>query len=188
MKTRQKRGWHEHFVGELRVNSEIVPRLPAWAVRWVLDDPRGSPYLLLWRTEDRPISGIGEFAEAVRVSALPGRPPPICSGEEWVSVTQHWRMGFVHALRLLRRPLPRHGGKALFLLCPRCGKPRRYLYAWGVAGPRLTPRPWHCRSCAGLRFASEGEGRNPWGPYPRDPWDPYVFSSVKRAAEALGLR
>jgi hypothetical protein len=36
-----------------------------------------------------------------------------------------------------------------------------------------------------VRFASEGGGRNPWGPYPRYTWDPYVFSSLEQAAEAL---
>ena len=38
-----------------RVNCEQVPFLPAWAVAWVLDDPRKIPYLFVWkRPEDVP--------------------------------------------------------------------------------------------------------------------------------------
>lgn len=178
----QSRGWHEHFLGGLRVNCESVPRLPAGAVRRVLDDPRKIPYLFLWRRDDR-----GEIVEAVRVAVSPGGHPPVRPGEEWVSVTRPPRtVGYVHALRVLRRTLPRHGGEALSLVCPGCNRPRLYLYAWEVSGSRVVPRPWHCRTCSGLRYQSEGTyNRFPdWGGYPRpDTWDPYVFSSLEEALE-----
>lgn len=189
-RSRKARDWHGHLRGDLRLNVESVPRLAAGAVRWVLDDPRGIPYLFVWRLDCRPVSGVPENVEVVRVAALPGGPPPIRSGEEWVSITRPLgQIGCVHALQLLRRPLPRNGGTDVLLLCPNptCGRPSRYLYAWEVLGRRIISRPWNCRSCARLRYASEGEGRNPWGPYPRDPWDPYVFSSLEQAAKAIGL-
>lgn len=154
----------------------------------MLDDPRGIPYLFLWRTEDRPVSGVGEFAEAVRVAALPGGPPPVRPGEGWVSITRPaGQAGCVHALRLVHRPLPRNGGDDVLLLCPACEKPRRYLYAWEVIESRVFSRPWHCRTCAGLRYQSEGRGRNAWGPYPRYSWDPYVLSSLEKSEESAPL-
>jgi len=200
----QARGWHEHFLGGLRVNVESVPRLPAAAVRWALDDPRRRPYLLLWRdwrADDRQRIRSDEIREALLVARYTPKEtvlhgyryvesvPP---AEEWAKVTtldgqSEKPTGFVRALRVVRIPLPRNGGRALLLICPGfgCGRPRRYLYAWEVMGSRIVRRPWLCRTCARLRYASEGEGRNPWGPYPRDPWDPYVFSSLDRAANAL---
>ena len=33
-----------------RVNCEQVPILPAWAVAQVFDDPRETPYLLVWKS------------------------------------------------------------------------------------------------------------------------------------------
>jgi hypothetical protein len=155
---RQPRGWHEHFLGGLRLNCESVPRLPAGAIRWVLDDPRKIPYLFLWRLGDRPVSGVPENVETVRVAALPGGPPPVRPAEEWVSVrrpTPGLDVACVHALQVLRRRLP-YDGEDVFLLCPSCEKPRRYLYAWQVIESRLVSRPWHCRNCAGLRYQSEG--------------------------------
>src|SRR5260370_18115120 len=38
-----------HFHG-FRANCEQVPMLPAWAVRWIWDDPRHIPYLLAWKS------------------------------------------------------------------------------------------------------------------------------------------
>jgi hypothetical protein len=184
---KQARGWNQHFLGfQRRVNCEGVPRLPAAAVRWVLDDPRKTPYLFLWRRD-------GRVTEVVRVEALPGGPQPVRPNEEWVSITRPiGQTGCVHALQLIRRPLPRNGGEDLLLLCPRplCGKASRYLYAWEVVGRNVVARPWQCRSCAGLRYQSEGtyvsrEWRG-WGGYPRpESWDPYVFSSLGPAAAWL---
>jgi hypothetical protein len=53
-----------------RVNCEQVPFLPAWAVAWVLDDPRKIPYLLVWkRPEDSSVR------EVVRISTYGQFPP-----------------------------------------------------------------------------------------------------------------
>ena len=183
---RQRRGWHEHFVGGPRVNCESVPRLPARAVRLAHDDPRQVPYLFVWRLDGSPV------AEVARVAALPGGPAPIRPGEAWVSITRPFpaRIGCVHALQLTRHPLPRNGGEGVLLLCPLCQKPRRYLYAWEVVVGRVFSRPWHCRTCAGLRYQSEGTYvPRAWrglGGYPRpETWDPYVFSSLERATAWL---
>jgi hypothetical protein len=158
----------------------------------VLDDPREIgegrpfPYVFVWRRADR-------LAEVVRMARLDGGPPPVHLGEEWVSVTRPYVTGLdvhcVHALQLIRRRLP-CGGEDVFLICPGCENPRRYLYAWEVIGSRLSSRPWHCRSCARLRYRSEGTYiPREWrilGGYPRaETWDPYVFSSLGQAWDVL---
>ena len=188
-----------------RVNCESVPRLPAAVVRWALDDPRRRPYVFLWRdwrADDIQRIRPDEIREALFVARYTPKEtvlngyryaesvPP---GEEWVSAStldgksEEPGSGIARALRVIRVPLPRNGGRALLLVCPGfgCGKPRRHLYAWEIIGSRVARRPWLCRTCARLRFASEGEGRNTWGPYPRYPWDPYVFSSLEQAQDAL---
>jgi hypothetical protein len=90
------------------------------------------------------------------------------------------------SLRAVRPAMPR-GGRDFLLVCPGCERPHRYLYAWARRGERLARARWPCRRCAQLRYISEGDGPNPWGPYPRFPIDPWIFSSRQRAAEALGL-
>ena len=45
---KRARDWGGRFIGP-RVNCERVPALPACVVRLVLDDPRGIPYLLIWK-------------------------------------------------------------------------------------------------------------------------------------------
>lgn len=188
-----------------RVNCESVPRLSAAIVRWALDDPRRRPYLLLWR-DWRADEGQWIRPDEIREAILVARYTPrevvlngyryaetVAHPEEWVSVgtldgkSEEPGSGIARALRVVRVPLPRNDGQALLLFCPGfgCGKPRRYLYGWEIMGSRVVRRPWLCRTCARLRFASESEGRNPWGPYPRYPWDPYVFSSLEQAAKAL---
>jgi hypothetical protein len=171
----QPRGWHEYFVG-FRINCESVPRLPAWAVRWALDDPRGISYLLIWRWMDS-----GEIKEALRISHC----PPAVGGTELKR-----RDGTSQILSTIRRSLPRNGGSALLLVCPSCGVPRRYLYGWSVFSHRVMRSSWQCRTCAGLRYQSEGAitsylGRL-LGGYPRTPpWDPWAFSCPLRAREAV---
>lgn len=172
---KQERGWHEYFVG-FRVNCESVPRLPTWAVRWALDDPRGVPYLLLWRWNDE-----GEIKEALRVS-------PWLPSVERVELKR--TDGSSQVVATIRRPLPRSRGTALFFICPCCGVPRRYLYGWRVCSRRVVRSSWRCRTCAGLRYRSEGTYLSPWirflGGYPRTPpWDPWAFTSLRRAAEAI---
>jgi hypothetical protein len=57
----QARGWHQYFEG-FRVNCESIPRLPAAAVRFAIDDPRQIPYLFVWTW-----MGASEIKEAVSV-------------------------------------------------------------------------------------------------------------------------
>jgi hypothetical protein len=92
--------------------------------------------------------------------------------------------------------LPRNGGRALFLLCPCCETPRRQVYGWewdSLSGwsNRVRSISWRCRSCARLRYSSEGGYLRPgimfraFGNLPRpDLWLPYVFTSPRDAAAA----
>jgi hypothetical protein len=101
--------------------------------------------------------------------------------------------------------LPRNGGRALFLLCPYCDAPRRHVYGWewnpfsGRSNVVMSVG-WRCRSCARLRYSSEGGYLRPGylgrlgqlgvmlralGNLPRpESWLPYVFTSPEEAAEA----
>jgi len=112
-------------------------------------------------------------------------------------------------LLIVWRMLPRNGGRALFLLCPFCNTPRRHVYGWerdSVAGWSNGVRQisWRCRSCARLRYSSEGGYLRPacgrlgqlgallrasWGNLPRPAsWLPYVLPSIDdpRLDELLG--
>ena len=186
---RASRGWNGQFAGS-RVNCEMVPLLPAWVVRLVLDDPRKIPYLLAWRS-----SWDGEIKEAVRVIRL-GPPPYLPEGD---SIEVKRPDGSVCHLRVLKRPLPRNSGHDILLACPRCFSLRRALYGWVPGGQYTTSAQrsrWQCRACAGLRYASEGGallirsggmigGLFGVGRSDRpDPWYPYVFSSPVEAAAA----
>ncbi len=53
-----------------RANCEQVPMLPAWAVRWVWDDPRHIPYLLAWKS--RWDDKVKEAVRVMRVVPSPG--------------------------------------------------------------------------------------------------------------------
>jgi hypothetical protein len=169
---KQVRGWHEYFRG-FRVNCESIPRLPAWTVRWALDDPRQLPYLLVWQWMDA-----GPIKEALRVSRA-----SLVKGVLLKRVD-----GSSQIVGIARRPLPQNGGSAFFLICPSCRVPRRYLYGWSVSLRRVVQSLWKCRACAGLRYRSEGTYISPWlrhlGGYPRTPpWDPWAFSHPLRLAE-----
>jgi hypothetical protein len=166
----QRRDWRERFAG-FRVNCESIPRLPASALRPVIDDPRGLSYLLIWR--DRFDWSI---REALRVISAENsielkRPDRSCQRVQ----TDH-------------SELP-HGGTALLLFCPCCSMARRHLYGWSILSQRVVRFTWQCRTCAGLRYRSEGSYvprmfRCFGGGYPRtEPWDPFVFSSPREAAK-----
>lgn len=187
-----------------RVNCEQVPLLPAWAVSRFLDDPRNIPYLLVWTSRSD-----GEVQEAVRICreaahASSDDPPP----SQWTGWIEIKRPdGDCTYIRTTRRPLPRNGGQALFLVCQGCQKAHRALYGWRPGGRYTTSVErsphWECRACAGLRYASEGgalvhRGRGAIarlfemydGPLRSDrpvPWYPYVFTSPNDAA-AAGFR
>jgi hypothetical protein len=72
----------------------------------------------------------------------------------------------------------------MFLVCPDCKSPRRFLYG------RLN---WVCRSCAELRYVSEGVYMPAWerrcfGALPHEgPRDPLVYSSPLHAPQDFGL-
>jgi hypothetical protein len=195
---RNKRGGR--FFGR-RVNLEYVPLLPAGAVRWVLDDPRKISYLLVWKSVRD-----GEVKDAIRVAQC-GDPGPFygtCRGLfrvrgtlrrcSWITAKRpDGRCDFFRAVWL---PLPRNGAEDLLLVCLGCHTPRRYLYGWEAAGRYTNSAEvshWMCRSCARLRYSSEGGAlvmrggpisrllRHPCpdlaSPRPES-WLPYVFTSI----------
>jgi len=106
--------------------------------------------------------------------------------------------GNTTVLGLVWRLLPRNGGRALFLFCPYCQKQRRFVYGWewdSFSGwsNRVRSISWRCRSCAMLRYSSEGGYLRPaygrlgelgnrlraFGNLPRPVrWFPSVFTSI----------
>lgn len=189
---KQARGWHQRFAG-FRVNCESVPCLPAWAVAWMLADPRQVPYLLVW---------VGRLSDATRDAVRVAQfcPPGSPALPDWVEL-KRWN-GTSGAVRIIEHPLPRNSGKALLLRCNYCQKARHALYGWEADrfSGRVSRAPWQCRSCAGLCYASEGRAlwirsRSVWGrllerefgPARSDrpePWFPLIFTSPVDAAGA----
>jgi hypothetical protein len=187
---RKRRGGR--FFGR-RVNLEHVPLLPADAVRWVLLDPRRTPYLFLWRSERD-----GKVKDAVRIAHCDDPGPFYGTRRDifairaafyacsWVTVKRH--DGRCDILQGVWLPLPRNGAKELLLMCYACGNPRRYLYGWEASGPytsSVEASHWMCRRCARLRYSSEGgflcPGRllNAFGNLPRpQTFLPSVYSSI----------
>jgi hypothetical protein len=98
--------------------------------------------------------------------------------------------GSATVLRIVWQMLPRNGGRSLFLLCPYCNTPRRHVYGWewdSFSGwsNRVRSISWRCRSCARLRYSSEGGYLRSgvmfraFGNLPRpELWLPYVFTSI----------
>jgi hypothetical protein len=186
---RQARGRHQRFIGSwARLNCENMPVIPAWLVRSNLNDPRRIPYLLVWKDERHG----GEIKEAVRLAH---------SGfSDLVELKRTDESTTV--LRVVWRMLPRNGGRALLLACSSCDAPCRHVYGWewdSFSGwsNRVRSISWRCRSCARLRYSSEGgylrgSGRGAlaavfrsFGNLPRpESWLPYVFTSPEEAAEA----
>lgn len=188
---RQIRRSGGRFYG-FRVNCEQVPTLPAWAVRWVLDDPRTVPYLFIWKSPRD-----GEIKEAVRVA----RSTPQTRLPEGESVEIKRTNGSTVPCYLAWRRQP-HGGRSLLLRCWRCQRPCRALYGAGIGDDGrfyvVRNADWECRRCAGLRYASEGGallircrgilsrlfGEPGPVPCPRpEPWLPLVFSSPEQAIQ-----
>jgi hypothetical protein len=186
---KQGRGSHQHFTGSwARLNCENMPVIPAWLVRINLNDPRRISYLLVWKD-----ARDGQIKEAVRLARYVD---PHDSRAESNHVELKRPDGSTTILRVVWRMLPRNGGRALFLLCPYCDTPRRHVYGWewdSFSGwsNRVRTISWRCRSCARLRYSSEGGFLRPrirfraFGNLPRpESWLPYVFTSTEEAAEA----
>ncbi len=165
-----------------------MPVIPAWLVRNNLNDPRRIPYLLIWKDERHG----GEIKEAVRLTRYVD-PQDSRAANNHVEIKR--TDGSFTVLRIVWRMLPRNGGRALFLVCSYCNTPRRHVYGWewdSVSGwsNRVRQISWRCRSCARLRYSSEGGYLRPgvmfrtFGNPPRpDLWLPYVFKSLDAAAE-----
>jgi hypothetical protein len=171
-----------------RINCEQVPLLPAWVVAQVLDDPKKIRYLLVWKSRSD-----NTVQEAVHIAP--------CSEIGVVEIRR--QDGATNLIRTASRPLPRNGGSARLLICPRCEIPRRGLYGWEPGG-RFTSSAvssnWGCRACNKLRYVSEGgalalRGRGAIAQmfeasFGRsrsnrpEPWYPDVFASPEEAAQA----
>jgi len=185
-----------------RIDWEYVPCLPARVVADYLADPRRVPYLLIWRYRGLPIEralkapNLGQMREVVRLA-----PYSLREGEApspgWVEV-KRWN-GVRVGLRVLERPLPRHGGKCLLLMCNRCQQPRRALYGWQAVKAAWAVKfaDWLCLRCAGLSYASEGGAlifRSRWAPARPfsglllkarpERWEPIVFTSPLKTIES----
>jgi len=187
---KQGRGRHGHFIGFwARLNCEEMPVIPAWIVHSNLNDPRKIPYLLVWKRESD-----GKIMEAVRLT---------CHADGYSGYVQLKRTdGSTAVLGLVWQPLPRNGGRALLMFCPYCQAPHRLFYGWewdSFSGwsNRVRSISWRCRSCAQLRYSSEGghlrgSGRGAiaalfrsFGNLPRpQSWLPHVFTSPEQAMEA----
>jgi len=196
---KQGRGWNGHFLGFwARLNCENMPVIPAWIVRSNLNDPRRIPYLLIWKDDRHD----GQIKEAVRLARYVDPHDPR-SNDNHVELKR--TDGSATVLRIVWRMLPRNGGRVLLLVCSYCNTPRRHVYGWewdSFSGwsNRVRSISWRCRSCARLRYSSEGGYLRPTGlgrlgqlgialraygslPRPKS-WIPYVFTSAEEAAEA----
>ena len=185
------------FIGP-RVNCENVPCLPVKALAWMLDDPRNVPYLMVWLDQD-----CEKILEAVRVALFTEMEEEI----PWARCVEIKRAdGATNRVLTIERPLPRNGGKARLVICPRCQYPRRALYPWKLNPSRRCAvfiSGWQCRSCAQLRYASEGGAlifrprtdlgrliKSVEGPKKDRPecWYPYVFADPRNAQASLSRR
>ncbi len=183
----QVHGSHGRFVGSwARLNCEDIPVIPAWIVRCNLKDPRKIPYLLAWMEQRN-----GKIREGVRLSCTVAAHTP--HDEVELKRTD----GSITVLRIVWRTLPRNGGRALLLSCSTCSRPCLHVYGWEwdcYSGWSNVVRQvsWRCRSCARLRYSSEGGHLRPrsrflrcFGNRPRpELWLPLVFISPREAAEA----
>lgn len=170
-----------------RVNCERVPLLAAWIVARMLSDPRRIPYLLVWNDEQD--DAVKEAVRIARHNEMEG-----LGGLDWTDAVEVKRYDGTRVfLRTWLRRMPRNQGRFLLLRCPYCSALRRGLYGWEARGPYTSSArncDWKCRSCAALRYASEGgaltfsargslgrmfggcRGERP------EPWLPHVFTSI----------
>jgi hypothetical protein len=181
---RQIRRCDGRFYG-FRLNCEQVPILPAWVVHSVWDDPRHIPYPLVWNS-----SRDGEVKEAIRVARFLSE----TKLQEADAVEARRTDGSTVPIYLVWRRQP-HGGRSLLLRCWRCHGLSRALYGAKVGDDGrfyvAERADWECRTCAKLRYSSEGGYLRPgmlfraFGNFPRpELWLPYVFTSPQEAVEA----
>jgi len=167
-----------------------MPVIPAWLVRRCLDDPRKIPYLFVWKDEVHD----GKIKEAVRVARYV-EPSNSRVTDNYVELKR--ADGEATVLRIVWRALPRNGARTLLLNCSYCNIPRRHVYGWewdSFSGwsSRVRSISWRCRSCARLRYSSEGGYLRPgrlfraFGNLPRPAsWLPYVFTDPDDATQWL---
>jgi hypothetical protein len=153
-------GYDGRFFGR-RVNCEYVPLLPARAVAQVFDDPRETPYMLVWK------DSVGTVKECVHITPHHSA-VQVATNELRIWAARDVETGEVEIqrddgttdiIRTLLRPLPRNGGSVRLLICPDCLTPRRGLYGWEPGGrfnTSVVRSNWWCRACHKLRYASEG--------------------------------
>ena len=124
-----------------RWNVEGIPRLPTFPARWVLEDPRRRPYLVFWGPEHGPA-----FALKMMPSA------------EGDAVLIKFKNGKMQQISILRRPLPRGTGTAIFYICPSCQKPRRQTLAvdYSVFSSEKSARRKHAARKAGRALGASG--------------------------------
>jgi hypothetical protein len=166
------RTYDGRFCGGRRVNVESAPRLPAWLLGRIFDYGRSVD--LLWQSD---IQETVFLLRVARLSSKPGLGEALVQAED-DGVTDTWR--------LLMRSAP-NGGRQTLVSCRECEEWVRHLYPYLVSGDRLYLSAWHCRSCAGLRYTSEGSWRpanRVFGPFPRN-WT-YGDPTATPAAEAAG--
>ena len=162
---------------------------------------RKIPYLLIWK-DDRD-GGIKEAVRLTRQKPFDCEELNRADTHEYVELKR--TNGSITILQVVWRTLPRNLGRAVLMRCPYCETPRRHVYGWewdnwSGWSNRVRSISWRCRSCARLRYSSEGghlrgSGRGAiaaffrasFGNLPRPEWWlPYVFTSPQEAAE-LGV-
>jgi len=124
-----------------RINCESVPRPPAIIVRCFLEaeEVECGSLVSRWMYESQ-----------IKVSLTLRRMPGLCQVE---LTRSNWTS---QALACTWHSLPRNGGRGLMVVCPRCRRPRRFLYGWQNDGESVQRSLWQCRECAGLRYRSKG--------------------------------
>ena len=90
-------------------------------------------------------------AEAVRLMRVVGKSRPPRS-----SIRGSYTPARVRHAYLLRWCWQPHGGNSMLLRCWQCRKPYRALYGVRVDRGEVKQTDWQCRTCAGLRYSSEG--------------------------------
>lgn len=178
MAGRAVRDFEGRFYG-LRMNVEDVPRLPASVARYVLEDRRARPYLVVWTDS--------VFGEGERVGLALRAEPRDGGRVRFLAPNVDETVGTV------RVPIP--GGRAALLWrCPTCGVPRRFLYVHRLSPWGLRSGSLGCARCNRLRWNSQGRFLGDFAramrggrrlPLPRYTWDPAAVVSSPAVLETI---